>query len=62
LKGEQVSLAQRRWRALATTLSALSLGLGFAWSFVDEDTLGWHDRISQTHMKEHSAGSDQHDC
>jgi hypothetical protein len=43
--------AARRWRALAIALSGLSLGLGFAWALVDEDTLGWHDRISQTYLK-----------
>jgi len=41
----------RRCRALATVLSGLSLGLGFAWSIVDEDTLGWHDRISGTYLR-----------
>jgi hypothetical protein len=29
----------------------LSLGLGFFWALVDEHTLGWHDRISQTYLK-----------
>jgi len=40
----------RRIRAWAATLSALSLGLGFLWAFLDEDTLGWHDRISETYL------------
>jgi uncharacterized RDD family membrane protein YckC len=44
----------RRWRALAAALSGLSLGLGFAWALVDEDTLGWHDRISQTYVRRSS--------
>jgi uncharacterized RDD family membrane protein YckC len=38
-------------RALGATLSGLSLGLGFFWALVDEHTLGWHDRISQTYLK-----------
>src|SRR5947209_15315268 len=50
-KGESVSISLRRWRALASMLSGCSLGLGFAWAFVDEDTLGWHDRITQTHLR-----------
>jgi uncharacterized RDD family membrane protein YckC len=49
--GKRPSRFARRVRALATTLSGFSVGLGFAWAFVDEDTLGWHDRISQTYMK-----------
>jgi uncharacterized RDD family membrane protein YckC len=48
--GHSASRFARRCRALATVLSGLSLGLGFAWSFVDEDTLGWHDRISGTYL------------
>jgi hypothetical protein len=43
-------------------MSALSLGVGFVWALVDEDTLGWHDRISGTYMRrstQHSAVSTQ---
>ncbi len=42
--------AQRRWRVLASYLSAVSLGMGYAWLFLDEDTLCWHDRITRTHL------------
>lgn len=49
--GEPVPLRLRRWRAMASMLSAFALGLGFAWAFVDEDTLGWHDRMTQTHVR-----------
>jgi hypothetical protein len=28
----------------------MSLGLGFAWAFLDEDRLAWHDRISHTFL------------
>lgn len=49
--GEQVSLMGRAGRAMASTLSAVSLGLGFAWALVDEDRLGWHDRMTQTHLR-----------
>ena len=32
----------RRWRVLCSLLSALSLGMGYAWRFLDEDGLCWH--------------------
>ncbi len=38
----------RRWRAVATVVSCVSLGLGYLWSLVDEDSLTWHDRITRT--------------
>ena len=41
----------RRWRVLASFLSALSLGLGYLWSVLDEDGLCWHDRITRTHVQ-----------
>ncbi len=40
----------RRWRVLTSALSGLSLGLGYAWCFLDEDELCWHDRITRTYM------------
>ena len=40
----------RRWRVLASVLSALSLCLGYAWCYLDEDQLCWHDRITKTYM------------
>jgi uncharacterized RDD family membrane protein YckC len=40
----------RRWRVFASALSGLSLGLGYAWCFLDEDELCWHDRITRTYM------------
>ena len=47
----------RRWRALAMALSAVSLGLGFLWCLLDEDTLCWHDRITRTYLAAGSAES-----
>jgi uncharacterized RDD family membrane protein YckC len=41
----------RRCRALASTLAALAAGLGYLWAFIDEDRVGWHDRISQTYLR-----------
>jgi uncharacterized RDD family membrane protein YckC len=40
----------RKWRALASILSAASVGLGYAWCFLDEDGLCWHDRITKTYI------------
>ena len=40
----------RRWRVLASYLSAVSLGMGYAWVFLDEDSLCWHDRITHTYL------------
>ena len=40
----------RRWRVLASFLSAVSLGMGYIWVFLDEDSLCWHDRITQTYL------------
>ncbi len=50
-QGGPVSGSLRRWRAFASLLSCCSLGLGFAWALIDEDMLGWHDRITQTHVR-----------
>jgi uncharacterized RDD family membrane protein YckC len=48
--GSPVPLRLRRWRVLTAVLSGLSLGLGYAWCFLDEDRLCWHDRITRTYM------------
>jgi hypothetical protein len=40
----------RRWRVLASYLSAASLGMGYAWVLLDEDSLCWHDRITHTYI------------
>jgi uncharacterized RDD family membrane protein YckC len=48
--GSPVNRRLRRWRVLASYLSAFSLGLGYLWSVLDEDGLSWHDRITRTHL------------
>jgi uncharacterized RDD family membrane protein YckC len=48
--GKSVSRRTRRWRVLASVLSAVSVGLGYAWCILDEDELCWHDRITRTYM------------
>jgi uncharacterized RDD family membrane protein YckC len=39
-------------RAWAMGVSCMSLGMGFAWALVDEDGLGWHDRITRTYLRQ----------
>ena len=48
--GAPVPRRIRRWRVLASVLSGVSVGLGYAWCFLDEDRLCWHDRITRTYM------------
>jgi len=48
--GSRVPLGLRRWRVLASALSGSALFLGYAWCFLDEDELCWHDRITHTYM------------
>lgn len=48
--GSRARRSQRRWRVLAGYLSAASLGMGYAWVFLDEDVLCWHDRITHTYL------------
>jgi uncharacterized RDD family membrane protein YckC len=40
-----------RRRLFATLLAACPLGLGFLWALLDEDGLGWHDRISRMYQR-----------
>lgn len=48
--GSSTPRSLRRWRVLASYLSAASLGMGYLWVFLDEDLLCWHDRITRTHL------------
>lgn len=43
--------AAMRRRLLAMVLSLIPLGLGFAWACLDDDRLGWHDRISRMYQR-----------
>ena len=40
-----------RLRTLAMLLAACPLGLGLAWMLMDDDGLGWHDRISRMYQR-----------
>ena len=48
--GSSTNRSLRRWRVLASYLSAASLGMGYVWVFLDEDALCWHDRITHTYL------------
>jgi uncharacterized RDD family membrane protein YckC len=48
--GKPVSRSVRRWRVLGSMLSGISLGMGYAWHFLDEDGLCWHERVTRTHL------------
>ena len=53
--GKATTRRIRRWRVLASFLSTASLGMGYAWVFLDEDSLCWHDRITHTYLAPKSA-------
>jgi len=49
--GSPLNRRLRRWRVLASFLSAFSGGLGYLWCVLDQDGLCWHDRITRTHIQ-----------
>lgn len=57
-EGKATTMFERQCRAAASALSGFSMGLGYFWALVDEDRVGWHDRISRTHVR--AALSNQH--
>lgn len=48
---ENPTRAAMRRRLVACLLSACPLGIGFLWAFLDDDRLGWHDRISRMYQR-----------
>jgi uncharacterized RDD family membrane protein YckC len=50
-EGKATTMLERQCRAAASALSGFSMGLGYFWALVDEDRVGWHDRISGTHLR-----------
>jgi uncharacterized RDD family membrane protein YckC len=60
--GSPASRRLRRWRVLASFLSAASLGMGYAWVFLDEDSLCWHDRITHTFLAPKARSRHQGSC
>jgi uncharacterized RDD family membrane protein YckC len=50
-EGKATTMFERQCRAAASALSGFSMGLGYLWALVDEDRVGWHDRISRTYVR-----------
>ena len=48
---ENPSRSAMRRRVLAQAVAVLPLGLGIAWALLDDDRLGWHDRISRMYQR-----------
>ena len=48
--GAPAKRSVRRWRVLCSWLSAVSLGMGYLWQFLDEDGLCWHERVTKTYL------------
>ena len=48
---ENPSRSAMRRRVLAQMVAVLPLGLGIAWALLDDDRLGWHDRISRMYPR-----------
>jgi hypothetical protein len=38
-------------------LSLAALGMGYAWQFLDEDGLCWHERVTKTHIAAQEASA-----
>ena len=51
LTDENPSRAAMRRRILAQLVSICPLGLGVLWALLDDDGLGWHDRISRMYQR-----------
>jgi hypothetical protein len=48
--GNPTRQAMRR-RVFSTVLAACPLGLGLAWVWMDNDGMGWHDRMSRMYQR-----------
>lgn len=48
---ENPTRSAMRRRIFAAILSAFPLGFGFLWAWLDDDKLGWHDRISRMYQR-----------
>ena len=60
--GTEPTPRQLLWRSFGYLVSAGTVFLGFVWALWDEDSLAWHDRISQTYLTlNSSATSKDHD-
>ena len=50
MNGERVGFLRSLGRCLLYILSAIPLGLGFVWIFVDRNHQGWHDKVAETQV------------
>jgi uncharacterized RDD family membrane protein YckC len=50
-KDDNPTRKQMRLRILAQAIAICPLGLGILWALLDEDGLGWHDRISRMYQR-----------
>jgi hypothetical protein len=48
---ENPTRSAMRRRIFAMVLSACPIGIGFLWACLDDDRLGWHDRISRMYQR-----------
>jgi uncharacterized RDD family membrane protein YckC len=48
---ENPSRKTLQYRVAALFLAALPMGLGFLWALLDDDRLGWHDRMTRTYQR-----------
>ena len=53
--GRRANARQRAVRALGLLFSTTTLGIGFAWAFLDDEELTWHDRMSKTFLSRDGA-------
>jgi len=51
MSDENPSRAAMRRRIFALVLASASLGLGVLWALLDDERLGWHDRISRMYQR-----------
>jgi uncharacterized RDD family membrane protein YckC len=51
MSDENPSRAAMRRRIFALALASASLGLGVLWALLDDERLGWHDRISRMYQR-----------
>jgi uncharacterized RDD family membrane protein YckC len=51
LSDDNPTRSAMRRRIFATVLAACPFGIGFLWAWMDEDGLGWHDRISHMYQR-----------
>jgi uncharacterized RDD family membrane protein YckC len=51
LSDDNPTRSAMRRRIFAVILSACPFGIGFLWALLDDDGLGWHDRISRMYQR-----------